>query len=435
MDQRSDGADHPDAGYVGKYRILGELGRGLPEGCVFVTGTNGKTTTCRLLAGMLEAAGLQVTANRDGSNLSRGLVGALVRDGGAEGGAAAGDVGVFEVDEGALPAVSRELPPRVLVVLDLFRDQLDRYGEVDTLAGRLGAAASALPDTRVLLDADDPLVAELTPDAGRFGIEDASAASRASAQAADAVRCRHCGGRLAFDVRYYAHLGRWHCPSCGRGRPAPGARLTDVSLGLEGSAATLVTPAGEARLAVPLPGLYNLYNALAASSAAVELGVSPEVVAASLRDAHAAFGRMERMRVHDRELLLLLVKNPTGFTQAAETLAREGRPRHLLLALNDHLTDGTDTSWVWDAEVELLRDVAVHITASGTRAEEIALRCKYAGIEPAIVTVEPGLAAAVRGALREVPPGEPLCVLPTYTAMTGIRAALARGGWVREALA
>jgi UDP-N-acetylmuramyl tripeptide synthase len=415
--------------------ILGELGAQLPEGAVFVTGTNGKTTTCRFLSAMLRASGKRVVTNEDGSNLSRGIAISLVRASDLRGRRPPGDVGVFEVDEGALPNVVRQLPPKALVVTNLFRDQLDRYGEIDTLASRIGEAVSGLYDTTLLLDADDPKVATIVEFAAYFGLEDAKVRSEASTRAADSVRCHVCGGELEYDSRYFAHLGRWHCPTCGRTRPVPWFSLEDVGLGLDSSSATFEEPNGETGLELPLPGLYNLYNALAAASAASFLGVDDGTIARTVQEACAAFGRMERVTIGDHELFLLLVKNPTGFSQAAETLARDGEPKRLLLALNDNLADGTDTSWVWDAEVELLGGIAEDVVVSGTRAEEMALRLKYAGLPPSALHVEPDLVRAVRLGLDTMPPGHRLYVLPTYTAMTGIRAALARGGHVREKLA
>lgn len=426
--------------------VLRELSAALPHGAVLLTGTNGKTTTSRMLAEILREAGEQVLHNRAGANLIAGITATAVGDADWRGRPRA-TIGLFETDEAAVPQALAEIRPRLVLVHNLFRDQLDRYGEVDTVADAWRAALAELPaDTRVVLNADDPAVADLgsglQADVTYYGIEDARHASTAGAHIADSQFCRRCGHRYDFGLAFYAHIGHYSCPRCGHSRPEPEVRLARLELhGTAGSRLYLLYPGGALEVDLPLPGLYNAANAAAAVAAALALGVSPQAARAALERFSAAFGRIERVSAgpDGRPMLIALIKNPVGATetvrmlvQSAEVGPAAGTQLHLLIAINDRFADGTDVSWLWDAEFEALAGRTASATVSGTRAEDMAVRLKYAGVPEATIRVENHLDHAVDTALAALPPDATLYVLPTYTAMLELRDELARRGWVRQ---
>jgi UDP-N-acetylmuramyl tripeptide synthase len=351
------------------------------------------------------------------------------------GGAIDGEFGLFEVDEFWLDRVAPALAPRCVLLGNLFRDQLDRYGELETIAERWAAMVAGLPPgTALALNADDPLIADLG--SGRtgvtyFGIEDRSAAAAEMQHASDSKHCRRCGAAYVYEAIYLGHLGIYACPSCGRRRPEPAVFASDVALHGTRSASFRLHAGGETHtVALPLPGLYNVYNALGAAALCVSLGVAPAQVAGGLEHVSAAFGRSERIALGDRELSVLLIKNPAGANEVLRTLRLEHDGVDLLGILNDRTADGRDVSWIWDADFELLTGVARRITCSGTRAAELALRFKYAGVDERLLHVEPDLAAALDEALAAS--SHRLFALPTYTALLELRAELGRRGHVQS---
>jgi UDP-N-acetylmuramyl tripeptide synthase len=405
---------------------LERLAARLERGAVLVSATNGKTTTSAMLAAALERAGQRVVHNRAGSNMSWGVATALL-DAGRE----PGQLGLFEVDEAWLPRVARELRPRAYLLANLFRDQLDRYGELEQLADRWSELV-AEQDGRAafVLNADDPLVADLGR--GRqavtyFGVEDDSQALPGMQHAADSKHCRNCGAPYAYEAVYLGHMGRYRCPNCGRERPRPQVAATRVELqGMSGSRLELRTPAGGLSLALPLPGLYNVYNAVAAAALALELGVPLATVGDALERFEGAFGRVETIPLDGRSLSILLVKNPAGANEVLRTLTLEDGSLDLWLALNDRIADGRDVSWIWDADFELLAGRVRRATCSGTRAEEMALRLKYAGLD-AELEVERDLGDSLDSAVAGAA-SERVYALPTYTALLELRDLLARRG-------
>ncbi|MEA2331243.1 MAG: hypothetical protein QOH58_1381 [Thermoleophilaceae bacterium] len=409
---------------------LRPMAQQLDDGSVLVSATNGKTTTSAMLAACLEQAGRPVVHNRAGSNMAWGVATALL-DAGRE----PGQLGLLEVDEAWLPRVAEQVQPRMLVLANLFRDQLDRYGELELLADRWAELVEGLDDrARLVLNADDPLVADLGR--GRegvvyFGVEDDSQALPGMQHAADSKHCRNCGAPYTYEAIYMGHMGRYRCPSCGRERPVPDVAATRVELdGMTGSQITLRTPQGELDITLPIPGLYNVYNAVAAAAAALELGVPLATVGQALEGFAGAFGRVETIPIDGRQMSILLVKNPAGANEVLRTLTLEDGRLDLWLALNDGIADGRDVSWIWDADFEVLAGRVRRATCSGTRAEEMALRLKYAGIDAELVVdrdLERSLDAAVAGAA-----GERVYALPTYTALLDLRDMLARRGLARR---
>jgi UDP-N-acetylmuramyl tripeptide synthase len=401
---------------------IARLGRRLQRGSAVISATNGKTTTAAMAAEILERAGARLVHNRAGANMAGGVATALM-DGPRD-----ADTGLFEVDEFWLDRVVADLRPRALLLANLFRDQLDRYGELDAIADRWAQVAAGT-DAALVLNADDPTVADLgrAADATYFGVEDDGVALPAMQHAADAKHCRRCGAPYRYDAVYLGHLGRYHCDSCGATRPDPQVAATQIVLdGVRGARFTLRTPAGERAIALPLPGLYNVYNALGAAALTLALGATLEQVAAGLQAVSPAFGRAETLSVAGRELSILLVKNPAGANEVLRTLTLEDGEHDVFAILNDNIADGRDVSWVWDADFEVLAPRVRRATCSGTRAAEMALRLKYAGVPTARIAVQPDLGAGLDDALR-AGKGR-LFALPTYTAMLALREALVTRG-------
>jgi lipid II isoglutaminyl synthase (glutamine-hydrolysing) len=395
---------------------LARMADELDEGSMLVSATNGKTTTAAMIAAGLDRSGREVVHNRAGSNMAWGVATALL-----DAGRRPRQLGLFEVDEAWLGGVARAVEPRLVLLANLFRDQLDRYGELELLADRWAETVAELDGrARFVLNADDPLVADLGRGRERvtyFGLADDSQALPEMQHAADSKHCRNCGHPYAYEAIYLGHLGRYRCPNCGRTRPELDVAATGVQLeGMSGSRVELETPQGSLQMRLPLPGLYNVYNAVAAAATLLELGVPLATVGEALEGFGGAFGRVETIPISGRRVSILLIKNPAGANEVLRTLTLEEHELDLWLALNDGIADGRDISWIWDADFELLAGRVRRATCSGTRAEEMALRLKYAGIDSE-------LAAAA---------GERVFALPTYTALIELRDLLARRGLAKR---
>jgi UDP-N-acetylmuramyl tripeptide synthase len=405
----------------------------LPQGSVAISATNGKTTTAAMVASILERRGTRLVHNRAGANMAGGIASTLL--GAARGGGIDGQLGLFEVDEFWLGQLVSELRPRKLLLANLFRDQLDRYGELETIADRWAEiVASNGRTTQLVLNADDPLVADLgrhQPRVLYFGVEDDAMALPQMQHASDSKHCRRCGHAYEYDAVYLGHLGRYHCPQCGQRRPEPAVRAERITLrGTRGAHFRLTTPSGAGEVELPLPGLYNVYNALAAAALCHALGVAFDDIVAGLEQVAAAFGRAETISLDGRDLSILLIKNPAGANEVLRTLALEPEEVDLLAVLNDNVADGRDISWVWDADFELLAGRVRRVTCSGTRAAELALRLKYAGVAPERLVVVPQLEAALDEARSD---GDgTLFALPTYTALLAMQELLAQRGLAPE---
>jgi UDP-N-acetylmuramyl tripeptide synthase len=412
-------------------RAIERLSTRLPRGSVVISATNGKTTTATMVAAILDRAGIPLVNNRAGANMAGGVASALLMAA-RRGSRMDGELGCFEVDEFWLDRVVPELGPRAVLLGNLFRDQLDRYGELETIADRWAATVAGLPEQAALvLNADDPLTADL----GRsrsgvtyYGVEDAAMAIPEMQHASDSKHCRRCGAAYTYSEIYLGHLGRYHCPACGQTRPEPIVAAHQIALnGTRSAHFVLRSPAGAAEVDLPLPGLYNVYNALGAAALCLALDVRLDAVVAGLEAVSAAFGRSETIPIGSTELQILLVKNPAGANEILRTLALEPGSLNVLGILNDRIADGRDVSWIWDADFELLAGHIARVTCSGTRAPELALRLKYAGVPGQRITVVEGLSEALDAALAASQAGR-LFVLPTYTALLELRQELASRG-------
>jgi lipid II isoglutaminyl synthase (glutamine-hydrolysing) len=472
--------------------IIGHLARQLEDGSILVTGTNGKTTTSGFIAAILGDAGLRVWRNREGSNLMGGIASSLVMRALPNGRLrrAGRAIAIFEVDEAVVPQVVQAVPPRAAVFTNLFRDQLDRYGEVDSVATRWQQAVGRLPsDTLLVLNADDPSTANLGEYFGGrilyFGIDDPvldlsrqrEAAERH--QVIDTRTCPRCGSDYTYEIRFFSHMGHYYCAHCGHKRPQPEVRAVKVQSDdfdrLRISVTSSVSTAEQQReIIIPLPGVYNIYNALAAATVALALETGWEPIVTGIEQFKPIFGRGERIQVEGRTLRLLLAKNPTGFNEVLRTLFSDGAQRHVLFVLNDNIADGRDISWIWDVDFERAVQRTTTLVLAGSRALDLALRLKYAGAaQEEMITVpstrrrttkrdsalnnhnkgarknstksavlteaieqtserkEPvryGVAGALDAAVRRVPVGETLFVVPTYTGLLEIHRELERRG-------
>jgi UDP-N-acetylmuramyl tripeptide synthase len=406
------------------------LARRLLLGSALVSATNGKTTTAAMTAEILRGRA-RLAHNAAGANLVSGIASTLLAARDAQ-------LGLFEVDEGALPEVARRVRPRALCLGNLFRDQLDRYGELELVAERWRGAVRELgADTILVVNGDDPQVGELARDRDPgtrsvFGLDDPRHARPELQHAADSKWCVRCGTPYEYRAAYVGHLGDYVCPACGHTRPELDVTAREIELdGLESVSFALVLPEGETRVRLAVPGLYNVYNALAAASLGRALGASLDEIKAGLERFSAAFGRFERITIGDRKLLMLLVKNPAGANEAVRTLVAGGAPRLLVVALNDAIADGRDVSWIWDVDFEPLLEGLERLVATGERAAELALRFKYGGFAEEAIEIVPSLEEALDRGLELTDPGGELVVLPTYTAMLALREIVAGRGFAR----
>lgn len=412
---------------------IGELCARLTNGSAMISATNGKTTTAGITATVLERAGHSLVHNRAGANMAGGIASTLLA-------AArprhriAGDTGLFEVDEFWLGTVTGQVKPKAVLLSNLFRDQLDRYGELETIADRWTHVVAELePSTTLVLNSDDPLIADLGRERENviyFGVDDDALALLEMQHASDSKHCRRCGAPYRYDAVYLGHLGHYHCPNCGRRRPIPSVRAERITLhGTHAATFMLVTPAGHRSVLLKLPGLYNVYNALAATALCLSLGVSLDAVVGGLEGATASFGRAETVQLDDKTLQILLIKNPAGANEILRTLGLESDRLDVLAVLNDNIADGRDVSWIWDADFELLSSHVRRVTCAGTRAAELAVRLKYAGVPEHALEVVPELAAALDHAVAHAA-GDRLYAIPTYTALLALRAELSARGHV-----
>jgi lipid II isoglutaminyl synthase (glutamine-hydrolysing) len=403
------------------------LAASLPQGVAVMSATNGKTTSTAMAAEIL-GDGRTLAWNRAGANLLSGIASALVDGSNA-------DLGLFEVDEGALPEAIARLRPRVVTLGNLFRDQLDRYGELEIVAERWRTAVAALPrDTVLVVNADDPVVADLADERDNaiyFGLDDPTHARPQLQHAADSKYCLRCGAPYEFVAAYVGHLGEYRCPNGDHQRPALDIAARDIELrGLQASRFTLATPVGAIPVELALPGLYNVYNATTAAALTLAVGASLEDVRAGLERFSAAFGRFERIHAGGKSVVLLLIKNPAGANEVVRTL-EIGIPPVLIVALNDAIADGQDVSWIWDVDFEPLLEHARLVIVSGERAAELGLRMTYGGLPDERLEVIPSLEGALDRGFSLVEAGTELVVLPTYTAMLALRGILTDRGAVR----
>lgn len=408
--------------------VLSRLAGQAKKGVIAVTGTNGKSTTSGLLSSVLRTAGFTLIHNRQGANLVTGITATLV-DAASWDGHINTDYCLFEIDEAALPLVAKETTLSVVVVTNLFRDQLDRFGELDTTAKLIEKGISTCKSPAIL-NADDPNVCQLVPDSSRlfFGLDAAFCEVDSGrlqddgnpdcSQSMELSYCLKCGAEIVYDCFFYGQLGHWRCSSCAYKRPEPTIVATHIQLQAANSRFKLTDKRQNLSVDVklPIPGLFNVYNALAAAACAVKLGVTLESVKQGLQNYSTLFGRSEKISLLGKSALIQLIKNPAGASQTVKAVVEDNTAR-VLIAINDNLADGRDISWLWDADFEPLKSVKGTVIVSGLRADDMAVRLKYAGVEPERIICVPRLERALRQALNDTSPDETLWILPTYTCL------------------
>ncbi|ACA59122.1 domain of unknown function DUF1727 [Candidatus Desulforudis audaxviator MP104C] len=399
---------------------LRQLAARAERGVILVTGTNGKTTTNNMLARILREAGQRVVCNREGANLVTGVTTAFVREADLRG-RLRFDYAVLEVDEAAFPGVAAQVNPRAVVVTNFFRDQLDRYGELDTTIALIREALKRLPRVRLVLNADDPLVAQfglLGLRTVHYGLAPHARVVEGGHHTREARFCPQCGTTLQYSFYHYSQLGLFRCAGCGFRRPEPEVEALQARYQGEGVSCVIRRGDEEYVLEMQTQGFYNLYNALAAYTAGTLLGVDPVRVIGSLETYEPAVGRLERFRYRDKPVFLNLVKNPAGFNEGLNLLPANPGTKDVFIAVNDNVADGRDISWLWDVDFEMLETVQERVprfVCSGLRAEDMGVRLKYAGVDPKRIVVQPNLKTAVATTLEG--PGEAAYFFATYTAL------------------
>ncbi|GAX40625.1 hypothetical protein NIES4075_15910 [Tolypothrix sp. NIES-4075] len=392
-------------------QLLQLLSQQVKNGVILIAGTNGKTTTSLLLCEILQRQGYRVAHNSTGANLENGLMTALMENSNLLGKLDV-DYAILEVDENIVPLVLAPIQPKLILCLNLFRDQLDRYGEVDTISKRWTKAIATLPSsTIVVANGDDPTICYLGQQLSQqkvsfFGLNEPENYLEAIPHAVDSIYCPKCGHALDYKGVYLSHMGEYSCPSCGFSRSKP----------------TLDSSEWQQILV----GLYNKYNTLAAATAAKELGVDEAIIRDTIPNFQAAFGRAEELKINGKNVRILLSKNPVGTNETIRVVTQSS-DKTTLLVLNDKIQDGEDVSWIWDVDTEKLVERGGTLVVSGDRAYDMALRLRYSESSPQSnfnLIVEENLRQAINTALERTPLNETLHILPTYTAMLDVREAL-----------
>ncbi len=395
---------------------------------IMITGTNGKTTTSRIVAGMLDQAGIKYVTNKSGANLSSGIATTIVSALSLFGKPLV-RTALLETDEAAFKTIAPMLKPELVIVTNFFRDQLDRFGELYSTLSNVREGIKGSPDTKLILNADDSLCASLGRDVPNqviyFGLGDKVYPDEYIEANTDAAFCINCKSRYNYHSSFFGHLGHFQCPSCGYERPHAQIECTQI-LEYDNLSSTIEIqmPSGKITVKLALPGLYNIYNALAGAAIGRILDLDENELTHVLEGFECGFGRMESLDVEGRNLRLILVKNPTGFNQVLRYLLTQNDNCVLAFIINDKLADGTDISWLWDVDFEILSFIANKIRkffVSGIRAEDMAVRLKYAGIQHENIFIEHDSEKLISKMIEASGEKETLYILPTYTAMLDIR--------------
>lgn len=408
-----------------------KLNKKIKLGSVIVSGTNGKTTTARLTYDILSTK-YKVIHNRQGSNLLRGIASTLITNSSLSG-KLTFDMALWEVDEATLPDSIKNVYPKTIVLLNLFRDQLDRYGEVDSTRTKWHKALSTLPkNTTLILNCDDPGISILEKShKGKtifFGVSDNKVKLPVVAGVADVKHCLVCGAELVFGAQLSAHLGHYRCPKCNFKRPAPDISAANLIFKPDFSTSILLSSNGQtSTVNYSLPGLYNVYNILAAAAVSSHYNFDLPTVKDRIGKFSAAFGRFQRTKIKDRELVTFLIKNPAGANEVIRTISKPSGI-NLLVILNDKIADGRDVSWIWDTDWEILKNKVDNVFVGGTRCFDMALRMKYAEIELSKNNTYKEVNYSISSALGKMSNKNTLIVLPTYTALLDVQKTLHRRG-------
>ncbi|HOM02854.1 MAG TPA: MurT ligase domain-containing protein [Acetivibrio sp.] len=413
---------------------------------IMVTGTNGKTTTTRIIGKLLDENNIEYITNKSGANLVSGVITTFIESVNVFGKSKA-STALLEVDEAAFNVVTDYVQPDILVVTNFFRDQLDRYGELYTTLNNVRSGIEKSPNAKLVLNADDSLCASLGHNMDRevlyYGFSDEAYTGNSTVVNSDASICLYCKSKYEYSYHVYGHLGGFSCPNCGYMRPT--SKVTCVKINeLNTSYSDIIFALGPLKESgepvsynarINLPGLYNIYNALAAASLGHLLVFSPDSLVKAMESFECGFGRMETIQTNGKTIKVILVKNPTGFNQVLSYLLTEKQNTQIAFVINDRLADGTDISWLWDVDFEQLQQMQGNVSCfytSGIRAEDMAVRLKYAGIHSDKIQIEKDYETLLNKALDAISEGQNLYILPTYTSMLEVRSLLEKKFGLKE---
>lgn len=408
---------------------------------IMVTGTNGKTTTTRIIGQVLKENGIDYINNKSGANLVYGVIATFIESVNLSGKCNV-STALIEIDEAAFHSISKHIEPDFLVVTNFFRDQLDRYGELYTTLNGVLSGIQRSQKTKLILNADDSLCASLGRESGKeaiyYGLDDNAYRGSEETINTDAMFCLYCKTKYEYSNHVYGHLGGFNCPNCGYRKPETQVTCTNIDeltstyslirFSIKGACADYSAK-------VNLPGLYNVYNSLAALACGSMLNLPAEKSIKALSDFECGFGRMETIKTDGKTIKVILVKNPTGFNQVLSYLLTEDKNIQLAFLINDRLADGTDISWLWDVEFEKLQEMQErldNIYTSGVRAEDMAVRLKYAGIYTNKIIIIKNYAELIDTGLSKTLPGHSFYILPTYTSMLDVRRILKKKFGLKE---
>ena len=402
--------------------VLGKLAKGVTT--IIVTGTNGKTTTSRMIERSLEESGYRFFANKSGANMLSGITAEFAMHSGL-GGKNKYPYALIECDEAAFKTVSKYVDAKCVVVTNVFRDQLDRYGEVTHTLNSILTGIKNSPNAVVCINADDSLSVSMKDEIPNkvvfYGVETEIYKNRVE-EVSDAPYCIKCKTEYVYDYVTYGHLGGFRCPNCGYHRPQTEVSVEKVLESTPDSSTILLNLNGsEYQATINLPGGYNIYNATATAAAGYVLGIKNETIIDALSSFECGFGRMEKFTVNGTDIRMILIKNPAGCNQVLNFLSNNTTPSLFVVALNDRFADGTDISWIWDVDFEKLKQISDKLTeiwVTGRRADDMAMRFKYAGIPVNKIKVMKDYEQLIDAATKQQ---APVYMMPTYTAMLDIR--------------
>ncbi|MGL5616845.1 MAG: MurT ligase domain-containing protein [Sarcina sp.] len=395
---------------------------------ILVTGTNGKTTTTSMIYNVLKENGFDVITNSTGANMYPGIVSSFIENYKFSGNK--NRYAVIEVDEANVKFVTEHITPQIITITNLFRDQLDRYGEVYTTLSKILEGVVKVPETTLLLNGDESLLGNLDVPNKKiyFGFEKSPNKDTKIDVNADSKFCKFCKSPYEYNFITFNHLGDFYCPNCGYKRCDLTYKVNDiVELTPDGSVVKL----NNGLFTITQSGLYNIYNALCAYSIAKEFNISDEIIEKSFTSQSSSFGRQEVIQIDDKELKIILVKNPAGYNQALETLCLNSKSFSAAFMLNDNYADGRDVSWIWDVKFEKLATMDMNnVFISGIRAYDMAVRLKIAGIDPSKFLIETEYENLVNAMKKSSE--DKIYVLATYTAMINFRKYLHSQGYIKK---
>lgn len=394
---------------------------------VVVTGTNGKTLTTALTVGILKEAYGQVLTNPSGANMITGIVSSFLT---AKKGKSGKKIAVLEIDEASLPRITQYIKPSLFVFTNIFRDQMDRYGEIYTTYQLIIDGAKNAPEATILANGDSPLFAskELVNPVKYYGFNTEDHEPQLAHYNTEGILCPKCQAILQYRLNTYANLGHYICLNCDFKRPKLDYQLTALTKTTNVSSAFVID--GQ-EYSINVGGLYNIYNALAAVSVAEFFGLSPEQIKAGFEKSRAVFGRQETFSIGDKSCTLVLIKNPVGASQALEMIKLADYPFSLSVLLNANYADGIDTSWIWDANFELIQEMDItEINAGGVRHSEIARRLRVSGYDISKISEKESLEEVMQAIEKQE--SKHAYILATYTAMLAFRELLASRHVIRK---